>query len=262
MSGTCETRFPRLVDRAFVRGLPARKRRQLREHLATCDSCRTRWDRLATIDRQLAGPRLDDATLDDIAETVISTPHRHRTWWYAGAAGVVASAAIALFVLRPSPGSELAPRGDPTMGRTPGVRLFCVAGDADHVRAEARMVSVGHPPELRCTIGDDLQLAYTTPDRKGLTMVAFARLDSSMILYAPTPDGVHAMALHADRIDELIGWSTRLAAEHRPGTYDVFVRFFDREVSTLEAIDGRVSPLAELRARLEVTGLEGGDDVR
>jgi hypothetical protein len=93
-------------------------------------------------------------------------------------------------------------------------------------------------------------------------MVAFARLDSSMIYYAPSPHSHEAMALLPDRIDELVGWSTQLGAEHRPGTYDVLVRFFDHEVSTGDAIDGRITPLAELRARLEVVARGGSDAAR
>lgn len=255
MSGTCGTRFPRLVERAFVRELPARQRRQLREHLDTCSSCREQWDRLAIVDRQMGGPRLDEATLERIGGEVVATNARRRSIvWPAAAMGVLASAALLFVVIRPDRGGEtLTPRGTHSMGRTPGVRLFCVAGDADHVREEARMVSSGAPPELRCNIQDDLQIAYTTPDRKGLTMVAFARLDSTTIQYAPTSDSPHALALRADRVDELVDWSTRLSAEHQPGNYDVTVQFFDREVATRDAIAGRLVPVVELHARLIVT---------
>lgn len=124
------------------------------------------------------------------------------------------------------------------------------------------MVSSGPVPELRCTIDDDLQLAYTTPDREGLTMVAFSRLDSTMIHYAPTTPADPTIALRADRIDELVEWSTSLAGEHAPGTYDVFVRFFDREVATRDAIDGRIPPVVELRAKLAIADRGGDADAR
>ena len=263
MSATCAGRFAKLVDRAFVRGLPARRRQVLREHLATCNECRERWDRLSIVERQLGGPRLSDAMIEDIGAAVLATPRRRRAWWAAAFAGAVASAAIALLVLRPDrEESTFAPRGNPSLGRTVGMRLFCVAGDADHVRQEARMVSSGPVPELRCTIDDDLQLAYTSPDREGLTMVAFARLDSSVIQYAPMPSSPVATPLRANRVDELLDWSTPLSAGHRPGAYDVTVRFFERPVRARDAIDGSVAPAVELRAKLAITPRGGTDDAR
>lgn len=263
MSPACGRKFQRLVDRAFVRELPARQRRQLREHLVTCDACRGRWERLAIVDRQLGGPTLDDATLDRIVDSVIPAARPRKAWWVAGALGAVATAALVIVLVRPAArDSELTPRGTPTMGRTPGVRLFCVAGDADHVRGEVRLVSSGPAPELRCTIDDDLQLAYTTPDREGLTMVAFARLDSTMIHYAPPTETGSSLPLRADKVDELVDWSTPLSAAHAPGHYDVIVRFFEGAVPSRDAIDGRISPLVELRARVEITDRGGVDDVR
>lgn len=256
MSG-CGTRFPRLVDRAFVRGLPARQRRQLREHIGTCPSCRERWEQLSIVDRRIGGPQLDDAVIEEIRRVVIPPPPRRR-WWVAGAVGALASAALVLLVVRPDRSDPtFSPRGNLGKGRTPGVRVFCVAGDADHVRAEARMVSAEPPPELRCKIEDDLQLAYTTPDRK-LTMVAFARSGSTMIQYAPRSNIDLAMPLVPNRIDELVGWSTSFS-NHRPGAYELVVRFFDHDVTVREAIVRSVEPVAELRARLVIAG---GDDAR
>jgi hypothetical protein len=264
-----EARYQKLVDRAFVRGLPARQRRRLREHLATCEACRERWDRLAVIERRLGGPRLGDAVIEDIHDAVVPPATRagpRRAWWAAAAAlGAAASVAVVLLVLRPAPPLEptLTPRGGGAgAARAPGVRLFCVAGDGDHVRAETRMVSTGPVPELRCSIDDDLQLAYSTPDREGLTMVAFARMDTSILRYAPPPHDRGAMALAPDRVDELVGWSTRLRAAHRPGTHDVVVRFFDREVPAHDAVAGAIPPLVELRARLELVARGALDDAR
>lgn len=262
MSRSCEKRFPGLVDRVFVRELPARQRRQLRDHLGTCEPCRGRWDRLAIVDRQLGGPRLGKQLIDDIGDRVIPPPRPRYQWWAGGVLGAVASAALGLVIISADrTESKFSPRGGSSFGRTPGVRLFCVAGDADHVRGEARMVSSGPAPELRCNIEDDLQFAYTTPDREGLTMVAFTRLDSTMIQYAPTSNTEAAMAVRPNRVDELVDWSTSLAAEHRPGRYDVVVRFFDRDVSTRDAIGGGVVPVVELHARLEIAA-GGLDDVR
>jgi hypothetical protein len=265
MTAACQRRFSKLVERAFLRGLPARQRRELRQHLTACASCRTSWDRLAAVERQMGGPRLDDDVLDDIASAVITTPRSRRVWWASGAIGVIATTAIiiAIVIVRSDRSEqEFSSRGDPSTGRTPGVRLFCVSSEAEHVVAEARMVSGGHVPELRCTIDDDLQLAYTSPDREGLTMVAFARLDSMTIHYAPITNAESTTTVRADRIDELVDWSTPLAAQHAPGIYDVVVRFFDREVPARDAIDGRIQPLIELRAKLDITNRGGNRDAR
>ena len=251
---SCTARIAKLVDRAFVRELSARQRERLRTHLAACSECRQRWERLAIIDRRLAGPMLNEQTIADIGRvvTLAPVPRRRLVWAAAAATAAAASLVLVLLLVRPGPPqSTFTPRGARSQGRTPGVRAFCVAGDADHVRAEVRMVSSGYVPELRCTIDDDLQLAYTSPDREGLTMVAFARLDSSIIRYAPTDDAV-TLVLRSDRIDELVPWSTQLAAEHRPGRYDLVVRFFDRQVATVEAIEGRATPLVELHATLDI----------
>lgn len=261
MSDGCTPRFRALIERAFVRGLASRKRRHLREHLATCEACRERWNRLASIDRRLGGPRLEHEVIEDIGTTVLAEaaarPARRGRWIAIGASLVAASAVVLL--LRRPPDSTLTPRGGAGHGRTPGVRLFCITHDTDHVRDEASAVSSGPVPELRCSLDDDLQLAYTTPESEGLTMVAFARRDSSTILYAPTSASADSMTLRADRIDEVLDWSTQLSADHRPGRYDVIVRVFEGEQDASDAVSDRARPLVELRATLEISATGGND---
>jgi hypothetical protein len=258
MSG-CSARIARLVDRAFVAELPSRSRRRLREHLATCEPCRTRWQRLAAIDRVLGGPRLGDAATRDIESRIGASRIANRSWWIAaGALGALTTIVLVLVVASSRPREELSTRGGSGSGRTPGVRLFCIAGDGAHVRAETRMVSRGQPAELACTIEDDLQIAYTTPDREGLTMVAFARSGTTMIPYAPAELDKRSLPARADRVDELVDHSTHLGAEHRPGRYQVVVRFFDREVAMRDAMAGLIAPAVELQAELVI----GGTDAR
>jgi hypothetical protein len=257
VSRPCRARFARLIERAFVRGLPARQRRQLREHLESCEGCREHWERLATIDRQLGGPALSETVLADIAEVAVGPTRRPWRAWAAGGVAVAAAVTIAIVVLRPVAGPDvLTPRGETARGRTPGARLFCVAGDRDHVRAEVRMVSSGVVPELRCTIADDLQIAYTTPNREGLTLVAVGRLQAMDSLASTFVHYADPIAVAPDRIDELLDWSTRLAAEHVPGIYDVSVRFYDRGVAPTEAITELANPIVELRARLVIGARE------
>lgn len=249
----CPRRFSRLVERAFVRGLSARQRRQLRDHLATCPTCQERWERLATIDRVMGGPTLSPQMIDDIENAVV--PSRGWPSWmlWSGGGGLATVALLVLVVVwGRDERSRFAPRGGGGGARTAGLRLFCIDRDRDHVQSAVAMVSSGPRPELRCTIDADLQLAYSTPDREGLTMVAFGRMNDSILPYAP-PVGVGDMLpLRADRIDQVVDWSTRLAVHHRPGRYEVIARFFDHPVSVADAIDGRISPITELKALLDV----------
>ena len=247
----------RLIERAFVHGLSARQRSVVREHLSTCDRCQDHWDRLAIVDRRLGGLALSATTLDDIRDRIIGdrviaarVGRRHLVWVAAGSLAAVAS--VLLLLRGRAADTTLQPRGDGEhIGRTAGVRMFCVSTAGDRVVAEARLVSTPEVPSLRCTLDHVLQIAYTTPSFEGLTMIAFSRNDDSMHLYVPSGDGL-TVPVAADRIDELIEWSTRLEVNHRPGSYEVVVRFFDRLVSTREAIDSSIVPVVELRGRLEV----------
>jgi hypothetical protein len=120
------------------------------------------------------------------------------------------------------------------------------------VRGEIHMTSHGTPPSLRCTLADDLQLAYTTPAHEGLTMVAFARQDSSVVYHAPLGGSGEAIRLRSDRIDEPLDWSTHLAAGHEVGGYELVVRVFDGPVATWVGTYANVPHVTELRARLEI----------
>lgn len=249
------SRFARLIERAFVRGLSARQHRVLREHLVACEQCKESWDRLAIVDRQLGGPSLSASMVDAIWDRVAPprVRRRPRMWVAGGVAAALAAITIVTLVLRPPPdGKSLHPRGGGEHhGRTPGVRLFCVSSAEDHVVAEARMVSTHTIPTLRCTIADVLQLAYTTPSLEGLTMIAFGRNGTSVLRYAP-PEGDSTLPVLSGRIDELVDWSTRLEVNHQVGSYELFVRFYDGVVSIQDAIDSTVKPVAELRGRLEI----------
>jgi hypothetical protein len=262
MSG-CRSRYPRLIDRSFVGGLSARQRRELRVHLDECPPCRERWDRLAAIERTLGGPTLRDHEIDDIGDAIV--PPRSSMWrpvvWSTAALVAVTGIAMVLMWPHDERGETLTARGSADAmrtNRTPGVRLFCVARDRDHVMSAIAMASTGPTPELRCTMDADLQLAYSTPDREGLTMVAFGRRETSTLMYFPPAGEVDTMILRADRIDEIVESGTRLAVNHRPGRYSVIARFFDHRVSVADAIGGRATPVAELRAELDVR--QGGLD--
>lgn len=253
----CGTRYPRLIDRAFVGPIAGWRQRRLRRHLATCAWCRDRYDRLAVVDRQLGlgVGALSPAAIDRLAQVIgVTRPDRRAVWAGVGAlatAGVV----IALLATGRRDGTpELRPRGGVVVGdRQPGVRLFCIGGDRDgpKVIAEARVVSVaGLAPPLRCNLDAELQLAYSSPDLEGLTMVAYGRRESTLYYYAPRSADAEGVRLRPDQIDEPLDWSTRLGVKHEAGSYEIVVRFFDRPVTAAEAVAGGSAWLAELRGTM------------
>jgi hypothetical protein len=255
---SCGSGFARLVDRAFVGDLPRWRLRRLRRHLATCATCRERYDRLAVVDRQLGGQRdLGVRAIADLEEPVITgaAPRLRRRAVWAGVGALATAGAVLLGLsLRGDETPALRPRGSGIVlgERTPGVRLFCIEGGT-HVVAESRVSDVAGPvPALRCTLGAELQLAYSTPDLEGLTMVAFGRRGQSIRYYAPTDGDAAAVPLDPDRVDEPLAWSTRLDVQHEIGEYEVIVRIFDRSVGAADAATGRVDPVAELRGRIEI----------
>jgi hypothetical protein len=90
---------------------------------------------------------------------------------------------------------------------------------------------------LRCKIGEDLQLAYSTPSLPGIHMTARGKGRGGL---------VHSYAdatLAADVVDRPLPESTRLSVNHQPG-----------EVVELEV---RFDESAPHRLRLEVLASEG-----
>lgn len=257
----CTARRARLVERDFVGDLARWRRRRLRRHLRGCDDCRRLYDRLAAADRQLgAGRVLSEAAIDAVGDAVVgsATPWRRRrsVWVGVGSLATAAAVLVALSV-RDQARPDLRPRGDGIVlgDRMPGIRLFCVETDAAGARVvgEARVVSVAGPlPRLRCTLDAELQLAYSSPDLEGLTMVAFGRKGQSIHYYAPRSADAESIPLEPDRIDVALDWSTRLGVKHEPGEYEVLVQFFDRAVIASDAAAGAETPSATLRARLEI----------
>jgi hypothetical protein len=257
MSGRdCGGRRIPLVERMFTGALPRWRRPRVRRHLVDCPVCRTHYDRLALVDAQLGrGTPLSRAGLDAIEDAVLgsvaATPwHRRPSLWIG--LGAAATAVALLVVLRTSD-DGLRERGGGAGGRTPGVRVFCTRGIGDlaYVAADGRVASIAHPaPAITCRLEDTLQLAYTTPSGEGLTMVAFARRADSVLYYAPRPGDTTSVAVLADRVDESLPWSTRLAVRHEVGSYELVIRFYDRPVLVSEET---ATPLVELRGRLVVT---------
>lgn len=260
------------MDRGFEHGLSRRRWSALRGHLAGCEDCRARFDRLEHASAALS-PRslLSPAARDRIAAEIVEQPSaraRRLRWAAAGVATATAAAAL-LLLFAPREQAPFRPRGaehrtELVPGeRRPGVRIFCLRStdSSTHVVAEVTAAEPPiPPPTLRCTMGGELQLAYSTPSFGGLTMVAYSRGPSGrMHHYAPRDGTQAAVPLAADVIDEPLDASTRLEVNHAPGTYDVTVRFFARPIAASDATALHATPLHEVQARLEIAPPPEGD---
>jgi hypothetical protein len=255
----CRPRWSRRIDRAFVGRASPRALRALRDHASTCEHCRSVYDHLGEVERAFEDAFFPAAARERVEALVLAPPSRRRAWAPAGAL-VAAAAAILLWVVAtpPAPRDEFLARGvDLTFDqlapgeRAPGVRMFCmqVSDDGVHVTGEVHMAEGSMPvPTLRCTIGDELQIAYSTPSLPGLTMIVFADSPSGATRwYAPAHAGASSVSLATDVIDEPLAWSTRLLAEHQPGHHEVVAQFF---MGPVPAVPDAEPPLAELRATL------------
>jgi hypothetical protein len=264
-------RFARRIDRAFVRGASPRVWRALRRHIRDCESCRARFDRLALIERAMSpATPFPSAAAERVASDLTPVRDLDRSavrWAGAGLAAVAAVAALLLLCrAREHAPHDLQARGHGEERslvpgeRQPGVRLFCVTttGELQRVLDEAAVPETTIPAlPLRCILDADLQLAYSTPSLRGLTMVAFARdPEGNVQWYAPRAAADQSIALDPDRVDEPLDWSTRLAVRHAPGTYEIHVRFFRGPVSATAAAEGTVTPVYSLRGRMVVSASE------
>lgn len=252
---------------ALLRGaLGPRRFRALRRHAGACTACRDRLDGALEALRALS-PRAALAAdeVDLIGRAVVDRAlARPRRWVWVGATATATAAVVLLLIFvrggheAPRAKTDLRPRGGDTGERSPGARIFCVADDdtgRSHVIGDTRATEPALPiPSLRCNLDARLQLAYSTPTREGLTMVAFSRdTQGALFWYAPRRATDFAVSLEPDAMTRSLGWSTRLAVKHTPGSYEVTVLFFDHPVVAAEAAAGRAAPLARLALRLEVT---------
>jgi hypothetical protein len=262
----CRARWSRRIDRAFLGKASPRALRALRDHAGTCEGCRSAYDRLGEVERALEKAFFPATARERVAALALAPPTRRRAWAAPAGALVAAAAAILLWVVAtpPAPRDEFQARGVDLAfdqlapgERAPGVRLFCmqVSDEGVHVTAEIHMADGAMPvPTLRCTLGDELQIAYSTPSLPGLTMIVFADSPSGATRwYAPAHAGTSSVSLTTDVIDEPLAWSTRLVAEHEPGHHEVVAQFF---MGPVPAAPDAEPPLAELRARLVIEAAE------
>jgi hypothetical protein len=244
----------RAIDKSFVGELSDRHRDRLDAHLAACESCRAYYDRLGVADRALSGTELLSVAANDriaakVSGRVVPKPARSWSSWLLVPAGGLAAILAVVIVRGPEPDDGYRARGvsgaeQGFLGRAPGLSLFCVAGK-ETIRGSVRAVEKGDPPVLRCGLGDELQLAYSTPSEGLLSLVVSGATESGdTYWYAPTNPEDPNLVLATDKRDEPLPFSTRLEVKHVRGRVDVTARFFKGP--------GREAPVSVLRARLVV----------
>ncbi len=224
------------IDRLFVRGLGEAEFRDLRAHLASCEECRERYDRLSRVKLALSKePGLPSDQLTLLGAGLIdggSRPARRRSPLALGAA-IVAGAAAAgvaaavLLAVRPDHGQFQA-RGAAGHAAE-GVRAYCIQpGSPPRVLAEA--ISGG---ALSCPQGASVQFSYTAGSATHLAIVG-VEPSGAVVPFFPQEAG--AGPIESRRIDVPLPYSTPLR-EARPGeTIRVVAIHADRALSR-EAIE-------------------------
>lgn len=257
----CRRRYRRWIDASLHRGMSPRVWRRLQPHVDECAVCRHRLERIMYVSRALTpNSPIGALEVEVIGRAVLgreaASQPQQRRWWFIGGSAVAATC-VAILLLLPSATNGFQPRGHaPTLERSPGVRVFCVDRpdtDVARVMADARATERALPmPRLRCTMTDRLQIAYSTPNSVGLTMVVFARTTDDIFWYAPRRPSETSVPLVSDAIQHALDWSTRLDVNHVPGLYDVSVMFFDYPVKAEDAAAGRATPIQTLAIQLEI----------
>lgn len=186
------------MDAQFAGEEPARVDAALEAHLASCPSCRERYERLARVDVALsagglAEPRLEQlearlfARLGAEPAAPVAPPSRGR-WrgWVVALSAAAAALVLVVPLWRLAQPDPFTPRG--SAAESWGVRAFCVGPEAK-VTAEA--VGGGTLP---CGPGASVQFTYTAPKATTLelTLESGARLFPDDGASGALPPGVDA----------------------------------------------------------------------
>lgn len=177
----------RWVDEELVGELGAKLRPQLHDHLRSCPECRNYYDRGALalrIFENADGP--SQAELDMVEQWIFeaepSRPRSARAWWarpWFGMMGLVAAAAVALFILLPGEGDPL---GDG----------FTARGDGDH-GGLGLQVLCGDPlrpaEDAGCRLDERMTFAYRVAATTSAANLVLFGIDEhgDTLYYAPTP---------------------------------------------------------------------------
>jgi hypothetical protein len=147
-----------LVDRHFRGRISPEREQRLRQHLPTCDSCRTRYERQLLNSRLAGGLDRADRLAIGLGLPRPSAPERHWASAPWSMMAVAAAAGVALFALaarwrgdEPVASDEFTARGGPVAEVRPSLEMF---------RVDAR-----GPTLVRgyINIADELAFAYNNP---------------------------------------------------------------------------------------------------
>lgn len=161
------------MDEQFAGEELGERAEQLHAHLASCESCRERYDRLARVDLVMTKGGLSEQRLDALQARILGKaalppaelappppPARRAGWGTLLAAAAVVITVVAIPVLRSMQEEGFQPRGG---GESWGVRAFCVTQGA--VSAEALPGGT-----LKCPAGSLVQFTYTAPQAAQLSI--------------------------------------------------------------------------------------------
>jgi hypothetical protein len=237
--------------------------RELKAHLAGCDSCRRRYDRVSLAERMLHGGvpsletisssslrRIEGAVLADASPRL--SPYqrmvqwlRPRPWAYGAAAAAAVVVLLPFFVSRQPGGEEFQSRGGSTSPARAGVRAFCLDKSGVTPRCDR-----------------DSLLRLTVSNGGGFPYLFLVGLDDALALkwYAPRPPATASVAAPSGS-DVPVGDAVRLGVNHDPGRVHVYALFSQTPIDArdIEAAVAQLSargqkPPAELPlARSDVT---------
>lgn len=256
--GCTSSRFASLIDKLLVHDLSPTKMSELRGHLASCEACQHRYNRVVLASRLLdGGPDAlelpSDRELGWVGQAVLerarlvpdSAPARRSVlrWVVAAAtAAVVVAIALPLALRTSGPPSSQGPRPGPGVAHTEefqargapaqpsqkvGLRAFCIHRQARDAQAplvfEAASVQSATTPA--CQVSDVMRFAYT--NRSKMAHLFLVGIDEKYRIkwYEPHPPRMTSIPVRAEVVDEPLSRAVRLKVNHAQGKVRLFAIF-------------------------------------
>lgn len=222
---SCEPEWAEAIDRVWLGRANGEEIRSLYAHLATCDRCRARYDRLAAADDASRKPEsgLDPAARARVEAAILpqqKEPLGVPRWIGMLGFGAAAAAGILFFVV-PVPDDAYHPRG---VGSLPQLSLYCVSpiGPTREKPVIRGVVVLGaSAPTLRCGVDDDLQIAYSRGSGGPLLMRVEAEKGDRKRPVAPIDETEGSVSLKSDVTNEPLPYSVRWTGADGRGTWRV-----------------------------------------
>lgn len=235
----CQPSWAEAVDRAWLGAASGEELRELYTHLAGCELCRARFDRLALVDHAAAESESLDAAARDRVEGAIfgavSTGAVERPAWMHWAfmfGGSIAAIAGLIFFAWPVGDDPFRARSGDSL---PVLSLYCIAPlSATRVQPQIRVAVVmsESAPTAACRVDDDLQIAYSKGQEGPSQVRITAELpDGSRRGIAPLSLDGWPLELKSEVTNEVVPYSRKLDSA---GIWKVVARFEGHE-ATLSA---------------------------